>query len=313
MSNSSQENKEQMNETIEEQTTEQTNKNTKVDLSDKNLMCFKAISNFTTELGELFGARQKSLKLYSRLISKTTLSHNSSILRHIEAFREFVLNNRDAISERNSKKLVNGKITYSDNVYINMEEIFRMADSETKNVIWEHILCISAMVDPSSKAKEILKESMAAGKVSGNEADFISNIIEKVETHVKPDSNPMEAMTSIMSSGVLTDLISGMNTGLNDGSLNIGKLMGAVQGMVGKMGGENGKENELMGAMDTMLGSLKSGQGLPTTGLVPNGPMPNGMPNLPNGLAGPDGSQMDLSAMMNMMSSMMSGLNTGTK
>ena len=297
MSNSSEENKEQ---NIENEG----NKNNKIEVTDNNLMCFKAISTFTTELGDLFSARQKSLKLYSRLISKTTLSHNTSILRHIEAFRVFILKNSDAISERNSKKLVDGKISYSENVYINMEEIFRMADSETKNVIWEHILCISAMVDPSSKAKEILKESMLAGKVSGNEADFISNIIEKVETHVKPDSNPMEAMTSIMSSGVLTDLISGMNNGLNDGSLNMGKLMGAVQGMVGKMGGENGKENELMGVMDTMLGSLKSGQGLPNgqMGAISNGVSSGGPPM-----------DMDLSAMMNMMSSMMSGLNTGTK
>jgi hypothetical protein len=286
-----------------------TEENNKVEVSDNQLVCFKTITNFTNELAELFGPRQKSLKLYSRLISKTTLSHNSSIIRHIEAFREFSTKNRDAISERNVKKLVETRITYSENVYINMEEIFRIADGETKTVIWEHLLCISALVDPASKAKNILKESISTGKVSGNEADFISNIIDKVETHVKPDANPMEAMTSIMSSGVLTELVSGMNNGLSDGSLNIGKLMGAVQGMVGKLGGDSEGGGDMMNMMTTMMGSLAGGANggnqMPVG--LPAG-LPTGMPSgLPAGM--PTDGNLDLSAMMGMMTTMMAGLN----
>ena len=41
-----------------------------------DLLCFKAISEFVNDLGEIFSNRQHSLKLYSRLIKKTTLSHH---------------------------------------------------------------------------------------------------------------------------------------------------------------------------------------------------------------------------------------------
>ena len=57
--------------------------------NDNSLICFKAISNFTTELGELYSKQQRSLKLYSRLINKTTITHDNSIKKHIDAFRKF--------------------------------------------------------------------------------------------------------------------------------------------------------------------------------------------------------------------------------
>ena len=50
--------------------------------NDNSLICFKAISNFTTELGELYSKQQRSLKLYSRLINKTTITHDNSIKKH---------------------------------------------------------------------------------------------------------------------------------------------------------------------------------------------------------------------------------------
>ena len=56
-----------------------------------------------------------------------------------------------------NKNLVNPVLEYSDKVFINFSDIFKESDAETSNVIWNHLLTISALVDPSSKAKEILK------------------------------------------------------------------------------------------------------------------------------------------------------------
>lgn len=227
--------------------------------SDTSLVCFKAISNFTTELGEAFSKQHRPLKLYRRLINQTKITHEQPIKNHIDAFRKFCITNREAITSKDAKKITKPKISYSNRVYIDMREIFNLADHETTSVIWQHILCISALVDPAGKAKEILKENLASGKTGGDETNFLTDIIDKVESHVDPDANPMEAVSSIMKSGIFTELIGGMNKGLSDGSLDIGKLMGAVQGMVGQLGDKAGGDPQAAGAMNmlqSMIGNM---------------------------------------------------------
>jgi len=196
--------------------------------TDTSLISFKAISTFINELVEVFGDEQHQLKLYARLISKTTLSHDVAIKKHVEAFRKFCVDNRESFLTSDSSLFVDPYIVYSDNVKIDMKEIFEKSDKGTAKVIWKHLLTISAIVDPSGEARRILKES----NVQGAETDFLTNIIEKIEEHVDPNSNPMEAISSIMSSGIFTDLIGGMGNGLQNGTLDIGKLMGTVQKMV---------------------------------------------------------------------------------
>jgi hypothetical protein len=228
--------------------------------NDNSLICFKAISNFTTELGELYSKHQRSLKLYNRLINKTTITHDNSIKKHIDAFRNFCVINRDAIMTKQVENIKESKISYSQRVFIDIVNIFKLSDSDTTKVIWQHLLCISALVDPAGKAKEVLRENLASGKNGTGETNFLTDIIDKVEKHVDPNANPMEAVSSIMKSGIFTDLIGGMNQGLSDGSLDIGKLMGAVQGMVGQLGENTGGDPQADNAMQ-MLSSMMGNMG----------------------------------------------------
>nr|QBK85263.1 MAG: uncharacterized protein LCIVAC01_00720 [Iridovirus LCIVAC01] len=230
-------------------------------LDDSSLITFKAISNFVSALGSEFGKRQRSLALYCRLIGKTTLSHEKPIYKHIESFRDFCIANREAIIDRDETKLQNHIIKYSKNVFINMDHIFKL-DKDNKDVIWNHILTISALVDPSSKAKEILKKNMEARRrngESGTEEEFLSTIIDKVEAHVDPSANPMQAVAGIMQSGIFTELIGTMSGGLTDGSLDIGKLMGTVQTMVssiGNMAGGDSEQSPELNQMTSMMTNL---------------------------------------------------------
>ena len=57
-------------------------------------------------------------------------------------------------------------------------------------------------------------------------------------------SNPMEAVSSIMKSGVFNDLIQGMGSGLEDGSLDMNKLMGTVSTMVTQMNDDASDEDK---------------------------------------------------------------------
>ena len=241
--------------------------------NDTSLVYFKAISNFTSELGEIFSKKQRSLKLYCRLINKTTIVHDNSINKHIQAFRKFCVSNREAIINKSVDKIITSKIEYSERVFIDIVEIFKLSDKDTSKIIWEHLLCISALVDPAGKAKEVLKKNLEEGKTGSKEANFLTDIINKVEEHVDPNANPMEAVSSIMKSGVFTDLIGGMNNGLSNGSLDLGKLMGAVQGVVGQMGDNIGGDpntDNAMNMLTSMMGNLGNNSGNSDTPNVPD-------------------------------------------
>ena len=228
--------------------------------TDNSLITFKAIANFTSDLASVFGETHRPLKLYDHLITKTTIAHDKPILKHIEAFREFCVSNREAISEKNINNLTFRKIFYSKRVFIDMGFIFQKSDPETTNVIWKHLLTISALVDPTGKAREILKEETKNGYVG--EANFLTDIISKVESQVDPNANPMEAVASIMKSGIFTDLVNGMGSGLQDGTLDLSKLMSTVQTMVTKLSDDSGDSaggKQAVDMINTMMGSIKAG------------------------------------------------------
>lgn len=227
-------------------------------ISDTNLLIFKAISNFVTDLAEIYSTKQHSLALYNRLIEKTTIVHEGPIEKHIACFRKFCEENADQIITRETTLTV-PSIKYSEKVQINLQEIFEIADNETKETIWDHILTISALVDPTSKAKQVLKEKTEKKSDSTNEANFLSDIFKKVEDNVKPDSDPMSAISGIMQSGVFTELVSGMQNGMQNGELDIGKLMGTVQEMVADIGGntpEGGQTGDMLNMMTGMMSNL---------------------------------------------------------
>lgn len=230
--------------------------------SDNSLIAFKAVSNFTNDLFDVFGDIHRPLKLYSHLINKTTIAHDKAIQKHIESFKSFCIANRDAISNKNIKFLSQSKISYSERVYIDMKDILKHSDSQTTETIWKHLLTISALVDPTGKARDILREQANKGDDIGGEVDFLSNIISKVEEKVDPNSNPMEAVSSIMQSGIFTDLVNGMGNGLQDGSLDLSKLMGTVQNMVTKLSDDAGDKEggeQAVNMINTMMGSLNAG------------------------------------------------------
>ena len=225
--------------------------------NDTSLIAFKSISNFTNELASVFSEEHRPLKLYSHLIKKTTISHTEAIDKHINAFKMFCINNRSAIISQQTKEIKHFKISYSSRVFIDMKEIFDKADKETTDIIWKHLLTISACLDPTGKARQILQENNK-GQTSG-ETDFLNSIISKVETSVNPNSNPFEALNSITQSGIFSELMQGMGQGLQNGSLDLGKLMGSVQNMVSQLNNQTGGsegQDETMGMMNNVMSTM---------------------------------------------------------
>jgi hypothetical protein len=246
-------------------------------MSTESLIQFKAIANFVKELASTFSNKQRSLKLYSHLLNKTALSHEGAIAKNVQIFREFCIQNRDAILNRDRSLLRSDSISYSKNAHFSLTPIFEAADADTVDVIWKHLIYISSLVDPSAQAAELIKKF----KGSGKEGNFLADIMNKMNEHMDSSNagaNPMEAVSSMMQSGVFNDLISSMNGDLQSGQLDIGKLMVSVQGLLGSItsglppgaagevsggGGAAGIESlmagmppELMGSLSAMIGSM---------------------------------------------------------
>lgn len=261
---------------------------------DNILVQFKLIHNFISELHNNYGTTNRGLALYHRLLSKTTISHTDVVIKHCNVFKNFCDNNCDALFERDLDKIKEKMITYSENVKFNVYDIINKSDQ--KDLIWDHLLTIYAVIDPLSKAKQILKERKASNN-QAKETNFLSDIVEKIEGTIDPNSNPMEAIGSVLQSGVFNDLVTQMGSSLKDGSLDLSSLMGSVQEM---MGGKDGAPPNLNG----MLNMLDKNNGTSGT----NG---GDIPALSNAInmlnTNEDGAPPNLAGMMNMLGNLSNG------
>jgi len=232
------------------------------------LLAFKAISNFTNDLCQEYGPRHKPLQLYTRLVSKTQITHEKAIQKHIVIFQRFCFENRNAILQRNKGMISLPKITYSERVYIDMAHIMNLADTDTQSVIWSHLLTISAILDPEGKAKEALleeKKARVATPTTSGGADFLTNIIEKVGSNIKPGASPMDAISSLLQSGVFGELLSG----LQSGQLDIPGMLGSVKGAIAKMDDGNPESKQTVEMLNSLT-SMATGANSAGTGSPPD-------------------------------------------
>ena len=231
-------------------------------IDDISLVAFKAIVSFINDLASEYGKRHRPLALYKRLINSTTVTNEEGMKRYLNAFKSFCVANRDAIQEQDASKMVQKRITYhtSDRVFVDMGFIFTISDAETAPIIWRHLLTISAIIDPVGNARKILAQQVDDNKTGEVEAEFLTNIMSKVESSVNEEaSNPMDAISGMMRSGVFGELLNGLQGGMASGQLDLGKLLGAVQGMVGNLNQEAGDDpqtQEAMGMLNNMASSL---------------------------------------------------------
>lgn len=230
----------------------QTNKKT----SGNDLAAFQHILDFVTNIQDHFGSVKNNsvrpINLYYRLISKMGFNDDDLILKHINVFQTFCVNNRDAIMNRDCKKIVNSRIEFSDKIYIDMKYIFKSADAITTKVIWEYILAISRYVDPTEKVDELIKN--LKHESAGKESNFIADMMETLGTQINDggSTNPMEMIGGLMNSDLFTTMVGSMNSNIQNGDLDLGKLMGSMAGLV------NNVKNEIEKSDDPMMKSIFS-------------------------------------------------------
>jgi hypothetical protein len=241
-------------------------------LNDKDLLAFKAITEFVSAIATI--GKQKSLKLYKRLIDAVKIVHSQAMHKHNSIFKKFCQDNKNSILNSDESKMVNFIIVYNDRIYIDLKPIFKACDAESKKDIFAHLLTISAILTPESKAKSVLKtmESKNGNENFSNspsqpfvptdnsvEGDFLSNLMKNVGSVAEKNTggNPMDSIAEIMSSGMLTDMM----TSLATGNLDMRKLMSGVKNMINSIDTQ-GDENtsEAVSMLKGVVGNLENGE-----------------------------------------------------
>ena len=230
-------------------------------LSTNELLAFQAISSFVSDLNSVFGSTQRSLGLYTRLIEKTNFSSTVAIRKHIAAFKKFCINSRNGLRDQSVEGLSSDPIAYSERVYINVRQILRRSDSASSAAVWQHLRTISAICDPQGKMKEVLQTDSATVE-EGKSKDFLQGLLDKVEDSIDKDAtNPTEAVSKLMSSGVMEEMMKDMSEGMQNGELNLGSLMGSIQGMVSNLQDQGDIPAEVQGTMNGLTEALTKVQG----------------------------------------------------
>lgn len=225
---------------------------------------FSVMKCFVRELSNFF-KEDLSIKLYNHLLQKTTLDNKGPVEKHLTLFENFCRKNRSHI-EKKQTDFPLAVIQYSERVKLDFSHVFCQISKEenqeeTLSVLFDHLWVISSVFDPESKTGVLLREKQKSSDPPPELENlfrnnpFLSDMMDKVEKTVKPGTSPMEAMTSMMQSGMLQELVQGMQTNINNGSLNVQELMGTVQKLT------SGLPPEQLQALQPMMGMAMQNMG----------------------------------------------------
>ena len=196
----------------------------------RNLVGLKAISNFVGELAALYGDKFHELRLYKRLLKKTSVQHEKAISKHVEIFTDFCTKNREAITANDASRFVDAHLEYSEHVFLNLDMIFdtarEMDGNEVLPTMWKHLLNISQILDPTTSHPilESMKNSTnittpPSNPKQADQMNLISNIITNIESKVKEtqstkaEVNQSEIVSEILQSGPVKELMDNMMSG----------------------------------------------------------------------------------------------------
>lgn len=235
-----------------------------------NKTVFNTIKQFINDVADCYEEEYKPVALYRRLLSQTTLEHEKPVEKHISTFTKFCDDNVEAIEKQDETKFSeNTEIRYSDNVFIDMKEIFSLASPSDKKIIWKHLLVISMFVVEESNAKGILVEQKNKAKDNSKEKAFINNIIDDVATKLDIDPNDNGAnldmgqmMQKMMSSGIVTDLFSTVQNEIRSGNLDTQEMMNSAKDMMQSTEGVPENAPDMGEMVNTIVNTLGGPEGM---------------------------------------------------
>lgn len=196
-------------------------------------------------LWELFGSSKQvtPLALYHRLIQHIKEEDpGPGIERCVSGFATFFRTYSACLSDSEEMMKTIPRDTVirygsSKNVYLEIQKYLYKARGDNREIIRQHLLTISAIIEPSEAA---LAELDAAAPLlermglndGSKEGEFVTGIMQKAKSameNVETD-DPSAAIMGLFSSGIVTDMVQGLQSGVQDGTMDMNKLLGSMQG-----------------------------------------------------------------------------------
>lgn len=208
--------------------------------TEKQIETFKAITNFVDDLWEVFGVERAvtPLALYRRLV-QVLKPDDERIAIVVQGFEDFFEEHESKILGNDINNIPFGTVIRfgnSDKICIDIQKILYQSDKETTNIIRQHLITISALINPDESKLDELSKTMEMlnidtgtkeGQLISDLVKESSNAMENVDT-----ANPMSAIMGLMQSGVMTNLMSGLQNGVESGELDMSKMMNMVTGLL---------------------------------------------------------------------------------
>ena len=217
---------------------------------------FQSILDFVSDLYEVVGNSQHSITLYYRLITKTQVSDNDILQRHIKCFTEFCRKNTDAIKGADDSKLVTPRIEFTDRIYIDIQYLCKKLSETDQKAIWNHLRSIKAVMEDDNIVSRIMEQQDAQSEGGRNViADLMSTLQEEVDlSQLEMTSNPMEMVMKLMSSGIVDNVVGKFQQKLNSGEIDLGEIMSAAHSMTQSI--QKDMQNDPDPVLQGMLSSL---------------------------------------------------------
>lgn len=225
-------------------------------IKDRMFVAFDAICDFADDLNHTYGNTKDelSLALYARLLTQITTRHKSAIIEHCNIFTKWCQENDAAIKAQSIEGLVNKRISYKENIYIDVAKYLQKAETEERKAIWGHLLKIYAMVDPSSEAREMIR-TLREQHPSGKESEVIGNMLEKITKSVDlktAQTDPMAAISTILKDGTFNNIFKDIQEGVESGNLNLGNMLSTMTSLLGQNGMPPEMLTQMAGSMNQM-------------------------------------------------------------
>jgi hypothetical protein len=217
---------------------------------------FDAIKNFALDLSTIFGDQ---LKLYCHLIKQTNIEHTAAVNKHVEAFKLFCNENSEHILTKNKDGITNGKIIYSEKVFIDISDIIETCPKDDLPSIWTHLIYIHALLIPTNGAKEILSTTMEPSEFTGSLPGILGDVISKLTSVMDKESDEkgdiMTTFANVVGSEDFREIVNDLSKSMSNGDIDIASLLGDLGGLSGGLsGGEGG--NPMMNMMSTLMSSM---------------------------------------------------------
>jgi len=234
---------------------------------------FSSISNFVKELNNTFGKKYKPVALYCRLIEKADLNDKKVLDRHINAFKNFFKQNVDYIKTKQVDDNFK-RITYSQNVYLDIKVILNKTDDSSHKIIHQHLAVIYTLLNLGTKqGLEALEQLKAEQQQDEDErlelnlpdtaaGNFIKESLAEMTEQFKDldtsNPNPMAAVMGMVQNGFFGNFMNKLQTKFSSGELDIKSLLSTVMSATDEIAPTEGSGSELKDMLKKSMEQMSS-------------------------------------------------------